>query len=144
MLTTIREKAQGTLAKGMLMAICATFVLWGIQNYLDNGSEPPVVTVGDKDFYQRDVNKAYEKYRQNLQGMDIDEQMLKKQALDKLIKDEVLLQYVREEGLVVTDESVRNFIKKLPISKPTVNSMTNFTKSCCLRSLCHLRNLSAK
>ncbi|WP_394753337.1 SurA N-terminal domain-containing protein [Crenothrix sp.] len=114
MLTTIREKAQGTFAKGMLVAICCAFALWGIQNYMSNGSEPPVVSVGDKDFYQRDVNKAYEKYSQNLQGMNIDEQELKKQALDKLIKDEVLLQYVHDEGLVVTDESVRTFIKTLP------------------------------
>ncbi|SJM95949.1 PpiC-type peptidyl-prolyl cis-trans isomerase [Crenothrix polyspora] len=114
MLTTIREKAQGTFAKGMLVAICGTFALWGIQNYMNNGSEPPVVSVGDKDFYQRDVNKAYEKYSQNLQGMNIDEQALKKQALDKLIKDEVLLQYVHDEGLAVTDDSVRNFIKTLP------------------------------
>ncbi len=114
MLTTIREKAQGTLAWVILILICVPFALWGINNYLDTGKEAPVASVGDKDFYQRDVNKAYEQYSQNLQGMGIDEQTLKAQALQKLIKDEVLLQYVHAEGLVVTDDEAREFIKSLP------------------------------
>ena len=41
-------------------------------------------------------------------------QTLKAQALQKLIKDEVLLQYVHAEGLVVTDNEAREFVKSLP------------------------------
>jgi len=114
MLTKIREKAQGAFAWGILIVICVPFALWGIQNYLDTGEEAPVASVGDKDFFQRDVNKAYEQYSQNLQGMTIDEQSLKAQALEKLIKDEVLLQYVRGKGLVTTDDTAREFIQSLP------------------------------
>ncbi|WP_333874090.1 SurA N-terminal domain-containing protein [Methylobacter sp.] len=114
MLTKIREKAQGAFAWGILIIICVPFALWGIQNYLDTGEEAPVASVGDKDFFQRDVNKAYEQYSQNLQGMTIDEQSLKAQALEKLIKDEVLLQYVRANGLVTTDDTAREFIQSLP------------------------------
>ncbi len=114
MLTKIREKAQGAFAWGILIIICVPFALWGIQNYLDTGEEAPVASVGDKDFFQRDVNKAYEQYSQNLQGMTIDEQTLKAQALEKLIKDEVLLQYVHAKGLVTTDDTAREFIQTLP------------------------------
>ncbi len=114
MLTKIREKSQGTLAWVILTLICVPFALWGINNYLDTGGEAPVASVGDKDFYQKDVNKAYEQYSQNLQGMGIDEQTLKAQALQKLIKDEVLLQYVHAEGLVSTDNEARDFVKALP------------------------------
>ncbi|MGZ5044823.1 MAG: peptidyl-prolyl cis-trans isomerase, partial [Methylobacter sp.] len=39
---------------------------------------------------------------------------LKAQALEKLIKDEVLLQYVRAQGLTTTDDAAREFIKSLP------------------------------
>ncbi|MDP3589686.1 MAG: SurA N-terminal domain-containing protein [Methylobacter sp.] len=113
MLTKIREKAQGAFAWGILIVICVPFALWGIQNYLDTGEEAPVASVGDRDFFQRDVNKAYEQYSQNLQGMTIDEQSLKAQALEKLIKDEVLLQYVRDKGLVTTDDTAREFIQSL-------------------------------
>ncbi|NOT12771.1 MAG: peptidylprolyl isomerase [Methylococcaceae bacterium] len=114
MLTKIREKAQGAFAWGILIVICVPFALWGINNYLDTGKEAPVASVGKKDFYQRDVNKAYEQFRQSLQGLAIDEQIIKKQALDKLIKDEVLLQYAHAEGLVAADDTARDFIKALP------------------------------
>jgi len=114
MLTTIREKAQGAFAWIILVVICVPFALWGIQNYVDTGKEAPVASVGDKDFYQRDVNKAYEQYAQNFQGMTVDEQLLKQQALDKLIKDEVLLQHAHTAGLVATDSSTRAFIETLP------------------------------
>jgi peptidyl-prolyl cis-trans isomerase D len=113
MLTKIREKAQGAFAWGILIVICVPFALWGIQNYLDTGKEAPVASVGDKDFFQRDVNKAYEQYSQNLQGMNIDEQSLKSQALDKLIKDEILLQHVHSKDLVTTDDAAREFIQSL-------------------------------
>jgi peptidyl-prolyl cis-trans isomerase D len=114
MLTTIREKAQGAFAWIILVIICVPFALWGIQNYTDSSTEAAVASVGGKDFYQRDVNQAYEQYAQNFRGMNVDEQLLKQQALDKLIKDEVLLQYTRGAGLVATDTSAREFIKTLP------------------------------
>ena len=114
MLTKIREKSQGALAWVILSLICVPFALWGINNYLDAGGESPVASVGPKDFYQRDVNKAYEQYSQNLKGLAIDELTLKAEALQKLIKDEVLLQYVQSQGLLVTDEEARDFIKSLP------------------------------
>jgi len=113
MLTKIREKSQGAFAWGILIVICVPFAFWGINNYFDNGREAPIATVGDKDFYQRDVNKAYEQFSQSLRGMNIDEQTLKGQALQKLIKDEVLLQYVHKQGLVVSDGNVRDYIKGL-------------------------------
>jgi peptidyl-prolyl cis-trans isomerase D len=114
MLTKIREKAHGPVAQVILLGICLTFGLWGIQSYTDSSKEAAVATVGNKDFYQRDVNKAYEQYSQQFQGMGIDEQSLKDQALEKLISDEVLLQYVHKQGLVASDDATRDFIKTLP------------------------------
>jgi peptidyl-prolyl cis-trans isomerase D len=113
MLQKIREKSQGVFAWVILILICVPFALWGIQNYLGVGQETPVVSVGDKEFFQRDVNKAYIQHSQNLAGRGLDEETLKTQALSKLIRDEVLLQYVKAEKLQVTDETVRDFIKSL-------------------------------
>lgn len=114
MLTKIRDKAHGIFAQVLLLGMCVLFGLWGIESYTDSNKEAAVASVGDKDFYQRDVNKAYEQYNQQFQGMGIDEQSLKNQALEKLISDEVLLQYVRKQGLVATDDGTRDFIKTLP------------------------------
>ncbi|MFI3218181.1 MAG: SurA N-terminal domain-containing protein [Methylococcales bacterium] len=114
MLTKIREKAHGIFAQVMLLGMCIAFGLWGIQSYTDSNKEAAVASVGNKDFHQRDVNKAYEQYSQQFQGMGIDEQSLKDQALAKLIKDEVLLQYAYKQNLVASDNTTRDFIKTLP------------------------------
>lgn len=113
MLLEIREKVQGVFASIILILICVLFGLWGIQNYLGGGKEAPVVSVGDKDFYQRDVNQAYQQYAQNLAGMKFDEETVKKQALEKLVRDEVLLQYVQDQNLLVSDDTARDFIQTL-------------------------------
>ncbi len=113
MLTKIREKAQSVFSWVILIAITVPFALWGIQNYLDVGKETPVASVGDRDFFQRDVSKAYAQFSQSLQGLDIDEETLKQQALQKLIQDEVLLQHVQSQGLVITDKTARDFIQSL-------------------------------
>ncbi|MBS4051770.1 MAG: SurA N-terminal domain-containing protein [Methylomonas sp.] len=113
MLLEIREKVQGVFASIILVLICVLFGLWGIQNYLGGGKETPEVTVGDKEFFQRDLSQAYQQFAQNLAGMKFDEDTLKKQALQKLIRDEVLLQYAQEQKLVVTDEAARDFIQSL-------------------------------
>jgi peptidyl-prolyl cis-trans isomerase D len=113
MLLEIREKVQGVFASIILVLICVLFGLWGIQNYLGGGKEAPLVTVGDKEFFQRDVSQAYQQYAQNLAGMKFDENSIKKQAIEKLIRDEVLLQHVQDEKLVVSDETARRFIQTL-------------------------------
>jgi peptidyl-prolyl cis-trans isomerase D len=114
MLTKIREKSQGAFAGVILTVICVPFVLWGINNYINDGQEAPIASVGKKDFFQRDVNKAYEKYQQSLGGLATDEAAMKSQALSKLIKDEVLLQYVHQKGLTITDDAIRDFVHNLP------------------------------
>lgn len=114
MLTKIREKSQGVFAWGILALIVVPFALWGIQNYTSTSKERPIASVGSKEFFQQDLNKAYEQYSQNFQGLKIDEQVLKAEALKKLIRDEVLLQYVQSKGLAAGDENTRDFIKSLP------------------------------
>jgi len=113
MLLEIREKVQGVFASIILVLICVLFGLWGIQNYLGGGKEAPLITVGDKEFFQRDVNQAYQQFAQNLGGAKFDEDTLKKQTMQKLIRDEVLLQYSEDQKLVVADETAREFIQSL-------------------------------
>ncbi len=113
MLLKIREKSQGVFAWVILIVICVPFALWGIQNYITGASEETIASVGDRDFFQNDVNRAYQQFSQNFAGMNIDEAALRQQALLKLIKDEVLLQHAQSEGLVIPDEEAKAFIKSL-------------------------------
>ena len=113
MLIKIREKAQGFFAWVILIMICVPFALWGIQNYVDVGQETPIASVGDKDFFQRDVNRAYQQYSQQMAKLNLPEETLKQQALEKLIRDEVLLQHVQDQELVVSDATAGEFIRNL-------------------------------
>ncbi len=113
MLTKIREKTQGTFAWVILILICVPFALWGLQNYTEGGQESAVIIVGDKEFVQRDVNQAYAQFKQQYAEMQVPEQLLKTQAVEKLIRDELLLQHVTAEKLTVSDETVRQFIASL-------------------------------
>jgi len=113
MLQEIREKVHGVFASVILVFVCILFGLWGIQNYLGGGKEAPIVSVGDRNFYQNDVNQAYQQYAQTLGGMKFDEETIRKQALAKLVRDEVLLQYVQDENLLVSDDIAKEFIKTL-------------------------------
>ena len=116
MLTKIRESSRA-FSWLLVLVIGVPFSLWGIENYLGGGSEKAVASVNNKEFFQNDVNKAYQQYSQQFQGMNIDEAILKKQALDKLIKDEVLLQHVQKENLVATDKNTRELIQGLDYFK---------------------------
>ncbi len=116
MLTKIREKSRA-FSWVLVLVIGVPFTLWGIENYISGGSEKAVASVNHKEFFQNDVNRAYQQFSQQLQGMNIDEETLKKQALNKLIKDEVLLQHVEKQGLAATDKATRELIQDMDYFK---------------------------
>ncbi|MEY2699327.1 MAG: hypothetical protein RIQ52_82 [Pseudomonadota bacterium] len=115
MMQFIREKAQGIFAWVMLVLVGIPFALWGINNYLDDGHETPVASVGDRDFFDRDVNRAFEQDRASMPALaELDETQLRKQSLERLIRDEVILQKARSERMRVGDEGLRLFAQSLP------------------------------
>ncbi|MDF9393491.1 MULTISPECIES: SurA N-terminal domain-containing protein [Methylococcus] len=115
MLQAIRDKAQGIFAWAMLILVGIPFAFWGINNYFDSSKEAPVAVVGDRDFYERDVVQAYQQDLANLVGLgDVDEKQLKRQALERLVRDELISQAAAGEGLAVPESAVRAFIQTLP------------------------------
>lgn len=115
MLQAIRERAQGVLAWVIILLIAIPFAFWGIQNYFDIGQETPVALVGDKEFFQRDVNLAYQQIAQNpILASQFSEEELQQQALEQLVDDEVIAQVSSDLGLVVSDQTIRDFNTSLP------------------------------
>ncbi len=115
MLQTIRDRAQGIFAWIILIMIIVPFALWGIQNYFDTGKEQPIANVGDREFFERDLLRFYEQqYAQYLGKSPYSEEELKKQALDRLIDDEVLAQAAEKKKLTVSDAQIAQFIRSLP------------------------------
>lgn len=115
MLQSIRNRAQGVFAWVILILICVPFAFWGIQNYMGAGEEKAVATVGSKEIFQRDVNRAYEQIKARIGNIgSINEDSLKAMALKNLIDEEVLKQTASDEGLTVSDQQVRSVIRDMP------------------------------
>jgi peptidyl-prolyl cis-trans isomerase D len=115
MLQAIRDRAHGIFAWIMLIAIGVPFALWGIQNYLDTGKEQPAAVVGGHEIFDREVSRAYEQTLANLVGVaDYDEKQLKHEALERLIREEIIAQNAEDKALAISDADVRGFIQTLP------------------------------
>jgi peptidyl-prolyl cis-trans isomerase D len=89
--------------------------MWGIQNYMDTGKEQPAAVVGDREIFDRDVSRAYEQSLAGLVGVaDYDEKQVRHEALERLIREELVYQAAVGKPLAASDEEVRGFIQSLP------------------------------
>lgn len=115
MLQTIRDRAHGIMAWVILISIAVPFALWGIQNYLDVGKEKPVATVGDKELFERDVNRVAEQDLSSLVGLgEQDEKAIRQQALERLIHETLLQDEVRRLRMGLGDDALRDVVQSLP------------------------------
>jgi len=122
MLQEIRARAQGWIAWFIVILISVPFALWGIQSYLGGGSAPVVASVNGQEITERAFETAYRDFRQRLRqqlGASyrpelIDEAMLRKEVLDSMIREEVILQAAQKMGLGAGDDLVRSAIMSIP------------------------------
>lgn len=115
MLQAIRDRAQGIFAWVLLILIGIPFALWGIQNYFNSGKEIPVAVVGDRDIFERDVTRVYEEILASLGGAaQYDDKQIKRQAIERVIREESIRQATLRDRLVIGDQDVRSFIEALP------------------------------
>ncbi len=113
MLEAIRRRSRGLLAWILVLAIIVPFAFWGIQNYFKIGKERPVAVVGDVAIYQRDIQRYYEETLAHLLPLS-DEQHLKRLALAQLIRNQLLLQEAKRQGVTVSEEEAVQLLKQLP------------------------------
>ncbi|HHH38525.1 MAG TPA: peptidylprolyl isomerase, partial [Sedimenticola sp.] len=122
MLQDIREKAQGWIAWFIVILISVPFALWGINSYLGGGSEPVVASVNGYEITEREFETTYRDFRQRLRqqlgdayrpGL-VDEKALRKQVLESMIQNRLVLQAAEKMGLGVSDELIRRTILSIP------------------------------
>jgi peptidyl-prolyl cis-trans isomerase D len=114
MLQAIRDKAHGIFAWVMLIAVGIPFGLWGINNYFDGGQEKPVAVVGDREIFEKDVNRAYENLVARLGSSDYDEKQVRHEALEQVINDELITQNARGHDLTVSEADIRAYVQSQP------------------------------
>lgn len=116
----IRNWATGWVAGAILGLIIITFAVWGI-NFADQGSEPVVASVNGKDIKLRQFQQAYNNFREQMQkytGKSLasgEETLLKKQTLDKLIQDEIINQATVDNGLQISDTTIRKTVRGIEV-----------------------------
>jgi peptidyl-prolyl cis-trans isomerase D len=115
MLQNIRDKAQGWIAYGIVGLISVPFALWGIQEYMGVGSEPVAASVNGNEITERALDSQFQRFRQQLREQlgaayrpeMFDDARMRKEVLDRMIRDELIQQVSHDMGLRVSDESVK-------------------------------------
>ncbi|HEW98859.1 MAG: hypothetical protein DRR00_20860 [Candidatus Parabeggiatoa sp. nov. 3] len=114
MLQKIRDGARGWLAWVIVTIICIPFALWGIGEYLHPAPKRVVAEVNGVELSERDFKQEVSQQQSRLramfqnQGIDFsftDEQLqqLRKNTLDYMIEEELLVQSVRDADMRVSD-----------------------------------------
>lgn len=118
MLQSIRDRAQGWIAWFIVAIISVPFALWGIQEYLGVGAEPVVAQVNGSEITERDFENRYRDYREQLRQRFgdafrpemFDEGVLRKEALEGMVREELVRQFTERMGMAAGDLQVRSAI----------------------------------
>jgi len=115
MLQTIRDRAHGWIAWAIVFLISVPFALWGIQSYLDIGGEPIAAKVNGVEITQRDLDRRVQQARMRLReqlgaaydAAQFDDKQLRREALDSMIRETLLVDVSNRMGLRVSDQELR-------------------------------------
>lgn len=136
MLQDLREKAQGWFAWIILGAIGVTFVLFGTANLFQSGGfERAVVKVNGASISERELEEAYRRVMHssgNEALKRMDPAQIKKEVLEGLIEERILLQNAKKLRLTISDEQINSVIRSLPVAK---NAQGQFSQEAYLQFL---------
>ncbi len=112
MLGLIRERAQGFIAWVIVILIIIPFALAGMNEYFETDSNVYVAKVNEVSIPEFEYRRVYQNersFRQSLVGGDLDspfmnEESIKRSALDRIVNTEVMSQAASENGFSVGDQ----------------------------------------
>ena len=125
MLQDIRDKAQGWIAWAIVILISVPFALWGIQSYLGVGAETVVASVNGEEITERQLDQRYQSFRQELRQQLgaayrpelFDDKRMRRELLNRMVREDVILQASHEMGLRTGDPLVRAAIMNIDAFK---------------------------
>ncbi len=123
MLQSIREKTKGWIAYVIIGLISIPFLLAGITSYFGAGALPPAAIVDGEEISSRQLDFAYRGYQQRLRSLFggkipeafDNEAVLKEQARDQLIDEQVLSAYVANNKFRLGDQALNKKITSMDI-----------------------------
>lgn len=126
MMDNLRTAANSPVLKIVFVIIILSFVLTGVSGYLIGGSSNHTAKVNGTAISEVQLHQAFQQEKQALQerlGHQFAEiasskqgiQMLRRQALERLIGVTLLNQYSNQLGLTASDEQIKQDIYNMPI-----------------------------
>ena len=121
MLQTIRDRTQGVIVAVIVGLISLTFVLWGVESYINAAKRVIVAKVSGDEIPLEEFQKALQRFRRQAETMlgdafnasDWDKPELKTKALDELINDRVLSQLVGDARIRVSNTQVARQLREI-------------------------------
>lgn len=124
MLQDIRDNAQSTIAKVIVGLLIISLSIWGGMDAIIGGftGEPEVATVNGQDITEREFLRTVQmESQQRLMQMEnpdqslLDEDQIRRDVLDALIREAVLTQDAQSQGgLELTDADIDSLITQMP------------------------------
>jgi peptidyl-prolyl cis-trans isomerase D len=121
MLSLMRQKAGSWVIKAILFAIVVVFVFWGVGSFDDRGGGNVATVNGETisfDEFNQSYNMLLDQYMRTF-GNNLTDEMLKalnikRQALDRIIDQRLLMEEARRLGLRISDEELVAAIQAIP------------------------------
>jgi peptidyl-prolyl cis-trans isomerase D len=122
MLQNIRDNIQGTAAKVIIALIVVPFALFGIDSLFNTSSQAPVAVVNGEKISERELVQtiALQKRRlinmmgDNIDPAMLDDALLRRPALDSLVKKQLLLQAADDVNIEISEQQLNSLIVTMP------------------------------
>jgi peptidyl-prolyl cis-trans isomerase D len=122
MLQTIRDRTQGVIVAIIVGLISLTFILWGVESYINAAKRVIVAKVDGDEIPIEEFQKALQRFRRQAESMlgdafnaaDWDKPEVKTKALDELINDRVLSSLVSDARVRVTNAQLAQQLLQIP------------------------------
>ena len=122
MLQDIRENAQGTIAKVIIGVLIVSLSIWGMDAIVGGFSgEPEVATVNGEDITEREFLRVVQiESQRRLSSMEnpdpsmLNEDQIRTDVLNSLIREQVLTQDASAQGLELSDADIDALITQMP------------------------------
>lgn len=122
MLQLLRGKKSSLLVKIVLVIVVIGFSFFGIESYFIANVDSSVARVGDQKVTQEEFRQRFSQYRQNMQqrlgtAVDasfFDRPVVKRQVLDQLVNEKVLLEANDKLGVSVPAPVIQREIMEIP------------------------------
>lgn len=110
LLHSIRESATGWFAWVIVILISIPFALWGINSYITPDANPSIADIGDYKVSVQEFQNAVQNESKELKGQ-IDEVLIKKVVLEKLINNRALINFLAGSGQTISKQQVDHYIR---------------------------------